>query len=176
VGKSTTAAWLFVALRDMGASVELCYEYVKKYAYQNRPIEGPMQMKCFGKQVEVESEPLRAGVDVVVTDSPLLLQCYYSRSRGETFWKDMLAQTQWIDERWPSFNVFLDRAGIPYDPKGRYQTHAEAVRVDGEMLDFLEGRGVPFAVVKTVERKVLLGTVAERLGLSSRLPGVVVQQ
>lgn len=160
---STTAAWLFVALRDRKLSVELAHEYVKKFAYKGQPIAGAMQMKCFGKQVEIETEAIEAGVDLVVTDSPLLLQCYYTHSRGESFYTHLLGQSRWVEDQWPSFNIFLDRRGIEYDPKGRYQTFEEAMEVDLSMMDFLNRHKVPYAVVPTLQRETLLATVLDNL-------------
>lgn len=162
-GKSTSAAWLFVALRDLGYSIELAHEYVKKYAYKGQPIAGAMQMKCFGKQVEIETEALEAGIALVVSDSPLMLQCYYTKSRGESFYKHLIGQTQWLEEQYPSTHIFLDRRGIKYDPAGRYQTYEEARKVDDEMMAFLDACNIPYAVVPTVQRDVLLGTVLDRI-------------
>jgi hypothetical protein len=44
---------------------------------------------------------------------------------------------QWEVEH-PTFNIFLDRAGIPYHTHGRYETYEQALERDKSIREFLE--------------------------------------
>jgi tRNA uridine 5-carbamoylmethylation protein Kti12 len=77
VGKSTVAAKLFAALKCDHKSVELCTEYVKSWAWENRKPVDFDQFFFFGKQSRRECS-LFGNVDLVVTDAPVLLTSYYA--------------------------------------------------------------------------------------------------
>lgn len=162
-GKSKTAARLYDALGRQHLSVELVTEFVKRYAYEKIPVEGPRQIFVFGSQMESEAMFLRTGVKHIVTDSPLFLQCWYSRSRKESFWGDLAHMAEYFDSLYPALNIFLDRDGIPYDEHGRYQNRDEAMKVDTGMQAFLNEMSVPFTVIRTLDFDYLLEFVLNKL-------------
>ena len=79
-GKSTTAAFLFGELKSMGLDVELVTEYVKDLVWDKRYKELSNQIICFGQQMR-RIERLIGQVDIIITDSPLLLNAYYNKDK-----------------------------------------------------------------------------------------------
>ena len=70
VGKSRTAAALFVALKDKHIHVELVTEYAKQITYEKRFNVLGDQLYILAKQNR-KLEPLRGIVDYIISDSPL---------------------------------------------------------------------------------------------------------
>ena len=60
-GKSTLASWLFAELKICGFNIQFVDEYVKKWAYEGRPITSSDQIYLFAKQMYKEESYLRAG-------------------------------------------------------------------------------------------------------------------
>ena len=85
-GKSTTAADLYSLMKKSGQSVELVTEVAKDYVWDESYKLLRDQIFIFGQQYHNQWR-LRDRVDWVITDSPLLLNLYYSSDRSETFFK-----------------------------------------------------------------------------------------
>jgi nicotinamide riboside kinase len=158
-GKSTTAAKLFSDLKVRGYSVELVSEFVKVDVYSGRSIEGPYQVYAFGNQMNAEDVFLKNNVDLVVSDSPLVLQAYYSKQRGESFWTNILDLSNYFETVYPSINLFLKRDGIPYVEEGRYQDLNQAVVVDREIQSLLDESCVNYSCVATTDYDSVLDLV-----------------
>lgn len=131
-GKSTTAAEVFAHLKKHGKSVEMVREYVKEWAYEGRDISDYDQLYFFGKQLRKEIVVLNSKVDVIVTDSPLILQIIYASKTNlskETI-NAMVTILMEYDKKYPCLNIILDRGHKPYVQEGRYQTYGEAKQMD----------------------------------------------
>ena len=86
-GKSTGAAYLFSQLKLAGINAELVTEFAKDKAWEESKAVFENQVYLFGKQYFRMSR-VDVKVDVVVTDSPLLLSSYYNKDEivlGEDF-------------------------------------------------------------------------------------------
>lgn len=140
IGKSSVAAILYGELKTRGFSVELCREYAKYWAYRKHNIGEYDQLYMLGKQSHYESF-LYGNVDYIVTDSPVLLAGFYAT------WNWGLSAS-YIDDAAKSFvnhsvdngithwNFLLNR-NVPYDPVGRYESEAEAEKIDLGMEEYL---------------------------------------
>lgn len=71
-GKSALAANIFANLKKHNINCELVREYVKIWAYQDKQVTPLDQVYLLGKQTQSEAM-LYGKVDVIVTDSPILL-------------------------------------------------------------------------------------------------------
>ncbi len=79
VGKSALAAKVYAELSRAGVVlVELVREFVKPWAYEGRKLDRFDQVYTFAQQLWAEHRLFKAGIQVVVTDSPPLLQCVYT--------------------------------------------------------------------------------------------------
>lgn len=147
-GKSTSAAHLFYLLKIQNQNAELVREYVKDWAWEGRKININDQIYFLGKQVRKESM-LYGKVDWIVTDSPVMMNLYYAqqycpptitsgvKSLNLAFYK------QAEDDGHKHIHVFLKRTK-PYLAEGRYQSEAEARRMDSEVKEMLVNLGVSF--------------------------------
>lgn len=134
-GKSTTAAYIYSCLKDMQYSCELVREVVKDLAYEGKPLKDYDQLLYFAKQLHQEFFYLENGCDVIVTDSPLLLNNIYA-VKGDFPGADQMCEiTKIFRENYSEINIFLDRGNRFYNPHGRYQSKDSALSIDKIVLD-----------------------------------------
>ena len=137
VGKSTMAAKFFATLKSEGHNVELVQEFVKQYVYAGRRIREWDYVYTFGHQFEAEHRLLQGGVDRIITDSPLLLQCIYARRHGCPVYNQLFDIAVEFEHEFPAVN-FVVRRSVDWEPTGRWETKVEANSVDqtvcGELL------------------------------------------
>lgn len=126
-GKSNLAAWLFAMLRFDHVKIGLVQEYVKEWALFRRPIETFDQVHFLGEQMHREYEWLKAGTDLIVTDSPLMLGVFYAPIILKRAMREIVQQ---YDNAYPPLNIFLTRDDQPYETEGRYQNEQEAQAVE----------------------------------------------
>lgn len=134
-GKSTMAARVFSELKERKFNAELVTEFAKDLTWQESMRVLDNQLYVFAKQYH-RLWRLRDKVDIIVTDSPLVLSLVYGNT-SDTF-------KQLVKEEFGKFkniNVFLQRVK-EYNPKGRSQTEEEAKLLDGvikyQMRDVLK--------------------------------------
>lgn len=157
-GKGATAALLFGTLKRIGIDCELVRGYAKDLYWEECSTELIDQCSILGKQLKRINSAM-GKVDVIVTDSPILLSAYYNSLDKDLF-------TQLCFARYKRFNnldVFLERIK-KYNPNGRPQTEEEAQQIDKEIKELLQKNDVFFASVKADENsiEILLDYIEER--------------
>jgi len=130
--KSTICAGIFFDLKTKGISCEMALEFPKDIIYNKDLDSIHDQIYLFGNQFH-RINRLLGEVDVIITDSPLVLQPIYDKERRETFEK--LAMEE-MSKMW-NYNVFLKRAG-KHDPNGRLHNEEQSIEIDGKILDLLD--------------------------------------
>lgn len=141
-GKSTTAAMVFSQLKQAGVNAELVTEFAKDIVWEERKVI-QCQPYIFGKQLW-RIERLRGKVDVVVTDSPILMSLIYARGLGDAWARVVIDQHNQSNP----VDIFLIRDNVahPFKPEGRYQANVEEAEVLDkqirEMLHDVEGETV----------------------------------
>jgi len=142
IGKSTTAAYLYYLLKKSNVSVELIQEYVKEWAWENRPIKPFDQIYFFGKQVRKESM-LFGKVNYVITDSPVLLSlCYIKKCCDPEVAHGLVETARAFYAVSPRHNVqhihvVLKRSG-EFEQNGRFHSKKESEQIDVEIRDLLK--------------------------------------
>jgi len=143
-GKSTTAAGVFHELKSAGINAELVTEYAKDKVWDKHFSILDNQLYILAKQFQ-RLNRLIDQVDIVVTDSPLILSWYYnqgSMSQGQIGYHfDGLVKS--LFEMFDNHNFFLVREKV-YNPKGRMQTEKEAKNIDVVLKQMLDTRGIPY--------------------------------
>lgn len=140
-GKSTGAAYIFSRLKMAGINAELVTEFAKDKVFEESKGVFQNQAYMFGKQFFKISRVL-GKVDVIVTDSPLLLTCIYNNFVGDVRDKlDELAVA--VNATMLNKNYFIARVK-PYNPVGRFQTEEESGKVSERILDFLDNSGIEY--------------------------------
>lgn len=135
-GKSTTAAALFSVMKRNGFNVELVTEFAKDLVWTERNKELGDQIYIFGKMYH-KLWRLRDKVDYVIIDSPLPLCAYYDRD-GLPGFKELVFN---IYNTFTNYNFRLTRH-FKYQEEGRYQTEAEADKVDNDLINMVKENGV----------------------------------
>lgn len=143
-GKSTLATETFSCLKRQGEKVELVREYVKGWAYRNEPIGRWDGLYLLAKQLRQEST-LYGKVDVIVTDSPLLLSAVYE-SKYQPQSRILYNATGDLINQQAAENIFHVPCFVmrnkPYVQLGGYETEEQARTVDDLCWEFLKIRYV----------------------------------
>lgn len=128
-GKSTMAARVFSELKTNNVNCELVTEYAKKKVWEDSLRTLQNQIYVFGKQ-QFSMWTCAKHVDVIVTDSPLLLSNIYG---GDELLNKLVIQEF---NKYYNINIFLNRVK-EYNPKGRTQTEDEAKQIDDKIMKML---------------------------------------
>lgn len=137
-GKSTSAAYVFSKLKMAGVNAELVTEFAKDKVWEESKEVFNNQVYIFGKQYFRISR-VKDKVDVIITDSPILLSGFYNKDPmlGKEF-DDLILK---IFNNFWNFNVFINRVK-PYNPAGRFQTEEESNDVAVELQNYLKERKI----------------------------------
>lgn len=152
VGKSTIAAMLYARLKGAGTDVELVQEYVKQRVYEDRKPQGWDYIYAFAHQFEAERRCLQGGVQRIVTDSPLLLQCIYAQEHGCPVAKQLGDITLTFEKEYPSINFFVYR-NSPYEEGSRWETSDEAEAMDVTIEETLIRNGIQYYLLNPCDPK-----------------------
>lgn len=136
-GKSTLASGVFYKLKCLNLNVELISEYIKTWAYEGKVPKSFDQLFILANQLRSEDIVFQNGVKHIITDSPVLMQVFYSRHHKFPLWQQCLDIAKKFEESYPSLNIFLDRADIAYNPHGRYETESQAREIDEQMKEWI---------------------------------------
>lgn len=135
-GKSTLAAGLFYELKMRGINCELVREYAKDKVWEESFATLEDQIYVFGKQLH-RTNVVADKVDVIITDSPVLLSMYYAKDISKEF-KDLILSEF---HSFNNVNYFVTRKK-PYNPAGRMQTEEEAKDVRVKLRKLLNDNNV----------------------------------
>lgn len=139
-GKSTMTAGVFYYLKSRGVNCEMALEYAKDKVWEESFAVLENQIYVFGKQLH-RIWRLIDKVDVILTDSPLLVSLVYGSKESEEF-HALVRQTY---NRFDNKNYFLTRVKN-FEPAGRMQTEEKAKVLDNSMLDMLKCEGVDYEI------------------------------
>jgi hypothetical protein len=139
-GKSTTSAMLFAMLKQNGVDAELVTEYVKDMVWEDRKGVFACQAYVFGKQL-YRIQRLVGKVDVIVTDSPIILSALYDPEQDRNFRDYIVTKFNQFN----NINFFLHRNTSTFNPNGRNEkTVEEAVENDKKLIRFLDQEGIDY--------------------------------
>ena len=125
VRKSTVSAGVFCLLKMHGINCELVTEFAKDLIWEERYKTLKNQQYIFGKQYH-KTWRLLGQVDVIITDSPLLLSVVYKpKDCVLSFVNNVIDTINTLD----NLNIILTRDG-EYNEKGRYQNEEQAKELD----------------------------------------------
>jgi len=140
-GKSTMAAGIFSELKWQGINCELATEYAKEKVWEESYSIFENQVYIFAKQLQ-RIMRVKDKVDVLITDSPLILIMLYNKRLSGTF-DDLILE---IFNSFNNKNYFLIRKKN-YIRKGRLQTLEEAEELDGLTKELLDRNGIGYDTV-----------------------------
>lgn len=132
VGKSTIAALLFGELKKRKINCELVLEYAKDKVWEENNKTLDDQIYVFGKQYH-KIWRLLGKVDIIITDSPLLLSAIYDKTDNEILQKLVIQEFKKLN----NYNFYIYRT-TQYESNGRLQTEKEALKIDSNVLKLLQ--------------------------------------
>ena len=143
-GKSTGAAYIFSQLKIRDVNAELVTEFAKDKTWERNKKALENQMYMFGKQL-FRITRCQDDVDVIITDSPLLLNTIYNHNPilGEEF-NNLVFK---IFNSYNNLNYYIKRVK-KYNPSGRNQTEEESDQIADKVLKMLNDREVKFTSVE----------------------------
>ena len=140
-GKSTCASGIFYQLKKLGLNCELALEFAKDKVWEESIKTLDDQFYIFGKQYH-KLFRLMNKVDVIITDSPLLISLLYNKTPSKYFNDFVLEQYNTFD----NMLFFINRPET-YQIEGRIQTESESKDIDGTIKNILEDNDICFEEV-----------------------------
>lgn len=148
IGKTTTAARVFVQLKMLGIETANPEEHAKLAIWKGRPDLLDQQLVILGQSWET-LHALADKVDAVVMDSPLLLCSVYAGDREGPHFHDTVAD---FHRRLPRLNFMLTRAkDRAYSTTGRREDADTARALDTRIRAALAQRGEAFTELPSGE-------------------------
>lgn len=141
-GKSTLASGLYHRAKCRGWNAELVTEVAKDLVWEGRDIALGNQAYVFGRQVQ-RLERLRDRVDVVITDSPILLSVIYAAADYPPEWEDVVVK---LWKRYDNRVAFLER-GPWFDERGRVHNLDASVEIDRRIAVLLAKHEITYTQV-----------------------------
>lgn len=138
-GKSTIASGIFYNLKKNGIDCEMALEFAKDKVWEESYRTLDDQIYVFGKQYH-RLWKLLGKVDVIITDSPLILSAIYNKEQSDYF-------EDFIIEQFKKFHnkvYFIERNSSQYQENGRMQNLEEAIEIDEKILDILKRNNISF--------------------------------
>lgn len=158
-GKSSMAANVFAHLKWQDINCELVQEYAKDLVWEHRHKTFENQIYMFGKQHH-RIYRVVGQVDVIVTDSPILLTPIYDLEKRNTLKNLVLEEFNKVH----NLNIFLKRKK-KYQPKGRNQNEEQAKEKDLEIKTFLEENKIRYSEIDGTMKSVdsIINTITTTL-------------
>lgn len=141
IGKSTTAAGVFHRLKRAGFRAELVTEFAKDKVWGDHSEALRDQIYMFANQHH-RMFVLEDKVEVIITDSPVLLSLHYGKDNTSDAFKKLVNETH---SNMDTLNFFLQRGdGHPFVQSGRIQNLEESVSIDLSLKSLLLSNRVSF--------------------------------
>ena len=160
-GKSTTMAGVFSGLKLKDVNCEMVPEYAKGKVWEQSHGILNNQIYLFAKQYH-SIERVRGKVDVIITDSPILLGLIYDNT-GIPEFKQLV---QAVNKRYRTMNFFLKR-NKKYNPAGRLQTEEEAKELDKKIKAMLDENKIKYETMSADKHTIplIIGRICDELDI-----------
>lgn len=144
VGKSTTSAGLFSAMKQNGARVEYVQEFAKELTFSNDTTRLKDQLLILGEQHHRVFR-LRDSVDFAIHDSPIILGLAYIEEDGFIPVGEFRELVLRLHANYDNINIVLGRSEEhPYQEYGRSQTKVEAEQKDVSIRELLDSNRIRY--------------------------------
>lgn len=141
-GKSTICADLFAKLKWSGIDCEMSLEYAKEKVWEKSLDVLENQIYIFGKQYH-NLFRLNGKVDIVITDSPILLSLIYDKNNCQNLNNLVMQEFN----KFNNINFFVNRSKN-YNPNGRMQTEEQAKEIDNKVKNFLNKQSINYEIIE----------------------------
>ena len=155
-GKSTLCAAVFYELKKRNIDCEMSLEYVKALVFEESFSKIENQLYIFSKQHH-SLYRLNGKVDVVITDSPLLLSILYDKTKNEHLKNLVLFEYNKMN----TINFFIKRK-FNYQENGRMQTKEQAIEKDQQCLNILLDNKIDFLYTDADDINFVVESIIKR--------------
>ena len=166
-GKSTGAAYIFSQLKIKGVNAELVTEFAKDMTWEHNRKALANQIYMLGNQLQ-RIYRCQDEVDVIVTDSPLLLNILYNNN--PILDKNFERLVVNIFKSYNNLNYYVQRIK-KYNPVGRNETEEESNKIANKLINLLSKENIPFKYIEGQLEKYqeVVDDVLEVLNVQERL-------
>lgn len=156
----TTCAWEIASkLKKLRINTEYVSEYAKELVW-DEDFERLKDQEHVTNEQYSRLNRLNGKVDVIITDSPVLLGAFYGRQNGMSpaFEKEVLKKFNSFE----NFNLWIKR-GEHYEVKGRIENEDEAKSVDKALLKILKENNIYFGTYSHQTIDLLVANIVKTL-------------
>jgi nicotinamide riboside kinase len=140
VGKTILTHELVAKIKRKFYSCDISAEYIKRKLREQALKVIQSQIYIFGKQ-QFQLFTMKDDVDVIITDSPILLSAIYDKSECPHL-KALIMKEY---NSYHNLMYYIERdPSVPYEKEGRYQDLKGAKEVDKKVKDFLYDNNVAY--------------------------------
>lgn len=162
----TTAAWNIASeLKKKNIVTEYVGEYAKELVYDGRRdlLDGSLknQEMVYAEQKH-RIDRLMGKVQVVVTDSPILLSAAYLKDDGSKECADFKSKVISDAKSYKTFSLFINR-GKYYEQQGRAHTLTESKAMDNKIKDMLKENNIFFGTYYHKTLDVLISNIERHI-------------
>jgi len=136
------AAALFSDLKKRGFNAELVTEYAKDKVWEHNDTVFSNQVYILGKQSYRVSR-VAGQVDVIITDSPILLSAIYNPD--PEIQNELEALTVKMFNQYNNLNIVLKRT-FPYQKEGRMHSEEQSSEIYQKIIECLNQNGIGYSV------------------------------
>lgn len=162
-GKSLTATNVRSQLGFKGYDIELVEEVIKDWTYIPRVPTSTDSFWLQASQMQKEDIRLRAGVDLIVSDSPVMLQWFYARYHKAPLQAAMYLAATEFEQLYPSIHIFIDREDKFYNEVGRYEKLQEAKQIDFAIKTLFRGSKVEFESFSCLDQDGIINHIISKI-------------
>ncbi len=139
VGKTTVATGFFHYCKAKHYNCELISELARDWAYTDRSIKSFDQIYLTATQMHREDTLLlRKKVDFIISDSPILLNTFYSEIANADFTKPLIDLHRLFEHKYPSINFYIRRnEKSSYSASGRHHDEKQLFELNQKLDLFL---------------------------------------
>jgi len=150
-GKSILTSDVFSALKRKGITCEISSEYIKRKIREQASKVIQNQIYIFGKQ-QFQLFSMKDNVEVIVTDSPLILSAIYDPSNCQELKALVLKEFG----KYNNLNYFIERdLTAPYEQEGRYQDLEGAKKIDTMTRNFMDLHAINYKIINGIGEESL---------------------
>ena len=136
------AAALFADLKKRGFNAELVTEYAKDKVWEHNDTVFSNQVYILGKQSYRVSR-VAGQVDVIITDSPILLSAIYNPD--PEIQNELEALTVKMFNQYKNLNIVLKRT-FPYQKEGRMHSEEQSSEIYQKIIECLNQNRIGYSV------------------------------
>lgn len=157
VGKSILSADLFSAVKREGITCDVSWEYIKRKIREKALKVVQSQIYLFGKQ-QFQLFTMKDEVDVIITDSPLILNSIYDSSNCPIL-KDLVLKEY---NKYHNLLFYIERdMNFKYETEGRYQDLDGAIEMDNKVKTFLNENNLKYTIINGIGQESLNTIIKE---------------